>query len=753
MQRWHLTLLGVVQGIGLRPLIFNLSKKYALTGWVQNTDSNVSLAWEGNISALEAAKKELENKLSLCASNLSKQVISCKHDAEFTILDSKNYQETSDLAQGLISPDIKTCEDCLNELHNPQDRRFQYPFITCAQCGPRFTICTQLPFDRKHTAMADFSLCDNCSDEYHSPDNRRFHAQTISCWHCGPTLSLVDSQGIQMATQFYAIKEAALALVNGKILAVKGIGGFHLMTLASHTFAIEKLRAKKQRPDKPFALMVKDLAQAQAMCELSPLEQEILCSSAAPIVLLKKRESATISVSDLVSPKQTHHGLMMAYSPLHTLLLSLLPGPLVATSANRHHEPLCYDNDEAMSCLQDIADLFLFHNRAIIRPLEDSVMREIDTKARFIRRARGHIPFSIPAPFSDENTLGLGGHLKSTIALYSQDKIYVSGFIGDLNTTKSLQKFNQEILQFNNIAPITGFCRDLHPEYGSSIEAAYTKSLCYAVQHHQAHVFAVMAEHALQPPLLGFAWDGLGLGEDNAFWGGEAFLVEDSSIKHVATLLPFTLPGKERAIRDPYRIVLSLLNIRYGKDLKVKEEDKLLYSIINNPDFSPNCTSMGRLFDAIGVLLGFTDRVTFEGQAAIYVEQLASQVQRVENGYPVKFINKENKWFIDWRVMLSALLFDIDNQVSKPILAFKFHAWCANVVLNVAKKFNTQQIILSGGVFQNKCLTELCILCLRSAGYQVYCAEQLPCNDSALAVGQVYLKNYVSRNTRSDTVS
>ncbi|MFI4937663.1 MAG: carbamoyltransferase HypF [Candidatus Berkiellales bacterium] len=743
-ERWCLLLSGVVQGIGLRPLLFRLSQTYHLTGWVQNTQKNVTLLWQGKKSDLQLAVDELQSQLSIYgAIKFIKQQRKLKKEATFKIQKSRGTSS----CHSLISPDIALCHHCLTELTDPNNRRYHYPLMSCAHCGPRYTITQALPYDRHHTSMRSFKLCLDCHEEYCNPLDRRFHAQTISCWQCGPELWLSNHDSTVIAKQKEAIVTTAQALLSGKIVAVKGIGGFHLMALASHRQALEKLRLRKHRPHKPFALMVKNSVQALALCEISALEMDALTSFSAPIVLLKKKRIPETIISDQVAPSQSHLGIMLAYAPLHHLLLDATNTPLVATSANRHGEPLCYDNYEALNDLKEIADLWLCHNRDIVRPLEDSIVQSNHGKMQFIRRARGFIPFTLPAPFTQQSTLGLGGHLKNTLACYHQDKIYLSPFIGDLTSKKSMLRFQQELNHWLKLEPTT-VIGDLHPHYGSNTYHPH-----HLVQHHQAHLFAVMAEHQISPPALGFAWDGIGLGSDDKLWGGETFLMLNKKVEHIATLFAFALPGGEMAIKEPRRMAASLLYELYGDKIwemapflcqhfSLAEQRIILQLFMQKQNMI--CTSMGRLFDGIACLLGAMPKMSFEAQAAMYLEQLATQSVTQECPYPIKLFSDHNKLIIDWRPMLISLVEELTQGQDKSNIAKQFHLWCAKVMVQIADQFNYRQIILSGGVFQNKLLNEIALNCLLQQEYQVYCSEQIPPNDAGLSVGQVYATRYLN---------
>ncbi|MBS0287848.1 MAG: carbamoyltransferase HypF [Proteobacteria bacterium] len=747
VERYRLTLSGVVQGIGLRPFLHNIAKQQQLTGWVQNKECEVLLEWQGKTADLHEAIGKLNRFLLPYGQQLiTKKQLAVFPESDFAIIQS----EGQTFLQGGISPDIALCQTCVEELYDNSNRRFHYPFITCAQCGPRFTITSKLPYDRKNTSMAKYPLCKACDEEYTSSYDRRFHAQTISCHDCGPQLWLTDKTKKPIAVHQAAIIACCDALRRGRIVAVKGMGGFHLMCLATNDVAVQTLRTRKQRPHKPFAVMVRDLEQALALCSLNEIEKAALRSPQAPIVLAHKNPQ--YSLSSWVAPDSSFCGMMLAYTPLHHLLLSSLNEPLVATSGNLSDDPIEFINEQALESLQDVADLWLLNDRDIIHPLEDSVMHVVNTEIQFIRRARGFVPFSFSLPSGNHSTISLGGHLKNTVALHVNNQMHISAYIGDLSSQKSIDRFQKTVENYLNIAPKSKFIGDKHHEYASTVLAHTYQEPPYLVAHHIAHVFAVMAEHGLRKPVLGFAWDGIGLGLDQKLWGGETFYI-DKTCDHVATLATFYLPGGEMAIREPRRVALSLLYTIFNEDCWQmfpahllhcfpSSEKKVFLALLKGCFQNPACTSMGRLFDAIAFLLGGMAKMTYEGQAASYVEQLATTQSQALKSYPVVFIEGENKLVIDWRPMLLALLEDISQQIAFPSIAWQFHRWCADVICKIASKFDCQQIILSGGVFQNKLLTELTFESLRQSGYHVYCAKLLPPNDGALSVGQALAYQY-----------
>lgn len=736
--RCFFSLEGIAQGVGLRPLLYTLSEQYQLGGWVQNTDKNVRLVWQGESKQIEMALSTLTNRLPNVLVTFKKNY-KLKNKKHFKIYKSHGNTESSDI----ISPDLGTCVACLKELYDKNDRRYLYPFINCTHCGPRYTISYALPYDRQTTSMRSFELCSHCKNEYQDPHNRRFHAQTISCWECGPTLWLEDNQG-----GFYVhsvIQKAVVALLSGKIIAVKGIGGFHLMTLAQNTDSIQKLRKFKKREDKPFALMLENILDAQTFCEINERQAKTLTSPCAPIVILRKKKYSAQPISKWVAPDQSYFGIMLAYTPLHHLLLSHVKVPLVATSANLNQEPICFENAEALETLKSIADCFLLHNRNIIHPLEDSVIQHLKTNEQFIRRGRGALPFALPVSKTQQSAIGVGGHLKNMLAIYLKNKIYLSSYIGSLNSQNALKRFEKNFLRFRALSPDAYIIGDLHPGYASSQILAERKISFHKVLHHHAHLFAVMAEHQLSPPLIAFAWDGLGLGINKNLWGGEGFLVEKKEITHFASLYPILLPGGEKAIEEPRRIAFSICFTLWGENLWAQapacvkaafnETERNLIMCLMSA--SPPCSSMGRLFDAVAFLLGGPSKITFEGQSALFLEQLALEVPFENSTYAVCTYRENNQILVDWRPLFAQIVKEL-ALIEKSIIAQRFHNWCVAVIMKLVSTFEYKKVLLSGGVFQNRILVNTTVSTLREAGYNVYYASKIPANDSALSVGQVY---------------
>ncbi len=608
---------------------------------------------------------------------------------------------------------------------------------------------TRQPYDRKQTSMAEFSICHACRQDYQAIDNRRFHAQTIACPNCGPQLFLLDASG-----NFIAEKHSALMLANqylraGKIIAIKGIGGYQVLVDAGNQQAIELLRQRKHRPQKPFALMVADLASAHKLCVINALEQAALKSPAAPIVLLKRRKTGQIA--DAVAPDNNLLGIMLAYSPLHHLLLNSFGSPVVATSGNRQNEPICIDDQQALTRLTGIADYLLTHNRSILRPLDDSIVRLINGNITVLRRARGYTPLPITLTAAMPDTLALGGQLKNTLAISHGQHIILSQHLGDLDSEASQQLAQAtltDLQQFYQTTP-TKIMHDLHKGYTSSHNADQLGIEKHPVQHHYAHTLSCMAEHSLEPPALGIAWDGSGLGTDNTLWGGEFLLINQQGFQRYAHFRPFSLPGGAKAIQEPRRAALGLLYEIFAdkafdrEDLPfTAQELLLLQSALTKQINCPRTTSVGRLFDAVASLLGLCQINQYEGQAAMTLENSAA-VKTSNQRYEFQIIDN-TPIVIDWQITVEQLLSEIGHCLPEHI-AVKFHNTLAEIMLVIAMRAGQKTIVLSGGCFQNAILVEKAVRTLKSAGFNVYCHEKIPPNDGGLALGQLVAAKYIGK--------
>jgi hydrogenase maturation protein HypF len=742
MQRKRLFVRGIVQGVGFRPFVFGLANRHALSGFVANHSDGVALELQGDFSAIEAFMHTLRHEPPPLAviDNITENEIPLLAESSFRILESAAQADRSTP----ISPDIATCDDCLRELLDPADRRFRYPFINCTNCGPRFTIIRDVPYDRANTTMAGFTMCPACDAEYHAPENRRFHAQPNACPVCGPRVWF--EQNGQQDWDEAAIQAAKETLRRGEILALKGIGGFHLAADATNEDAVMRLRERKGRRDKPFALMARDLEIVARYAALEQEQQALLLSRQRPIVLLTQRTASNLAAS--VAPANPLVGFMLPYTPLHYLLLE--DHPLVMTSGNLSEEPIAWRNEDAAVRLANLADAFLFHNRDIHVPCDDSVVAVWDKRELPIRRSRGYSPMPVKLPVDRPVTLGVGADLKSCFCLTRGRYAYLSQHIGDMENLETLEAFERALEHFQALyraTPERVVC-DAHPGYLSSRWAhtyAQLKNLpLLKVQHHHAHAAAVMAEHGLpeDSALLAFTFDGTGYGTDGAIWGGEALLARYHGFERFAHLTYTPLPGGDSAIKHPARVALAQLwaaRVEWSGDLpcvqasSAVEQRVLLRQLETNSHVVPS-SSMGRLFDAVAALLGLRQTVTYEGQAAIELEALASQ-STGDSVYDVSFGAAEFDVAPMWPAMIAALR----RGVGRDEIAAKFHRTVAKVILHYSIRSGSERIALTGGVFQNVYLLRLAVDLLVKNGFTVLTSRLLPPNDGGIALGQAVI--------------
>ena len=720
-QRLRITLRGAVQGVGFRPFVYRLATEMALTGWVLNSSSGLVVEVEGLPDQLTLFERRLEGERPKAS------VVTIRESAWIPVEGSTCFEiHASHADQGKsvnVLPDLATCEDCRNELLDPANRRFQYPFTNCTNCGPRYTIVVDIPYDRPNTTMKDFVLCPQCREEYENPANRRFHAQPNACPICGPQL-----EG--------TISETAQALLRGEIVGLKGIGGFQLLVDARQPAAVARLRQRKRREEKPFALMMPSLAIAREYCEISPAEQQLLESLAAPIVLLRPKARTDIAAN--VAHCSPNLGVMLPYSPLHHLLMKECPFPLIATSGNLSDEPIAISNEEAASRLKNIADHFLMHNRPIVRACDDSVVRLTRGRAGILRRARGYAPLGILVGRDLPPVLAVGGHLKNTVAIAVGRDVFLSQHIGDLETFEARQAFERaiaDLCRLYSFKPEAVVC-DLHPDYASTHWAESSGLPVIRVQHHQAHVAACAAENHVEGPYLGISWDGTGYGLDGAIWGGEFFRVQGKRYERVAHLRPFGLPGGDAAVRQGWRSAASLMYEVLGKEQVFLEskgtavsEARIVYMLDRGVNVVPT-TSVGRLFDAVASIVGVARENRFEGHAAMLLENEIGTL-RTEEAYPLSSG--------DWAPLVSGVTQDSRAGVPVSRIAARFHNALVNWIVEVAEQVKEKQIVLSGGVFQNRYLTERAAAVLESRGFVVYTHRQVPPNDGGIALGQAVM--------------
>jgi hydrogenase maturation protein HypF len=771
--RINLSLQGVLQGIGFRPFVYKLAHEIGLKGWVQNSPQGVSIDVEGSSKALEEFLQRLQND-NPPNSNLYKLKSTYLEPSgykEFCIRESK----TSGDPSALILPDISTCSECLKELFDPSNRRYLYPFVNCIHCGPRFSIIESLPYDRQNTSMRQFQMCSACQYEYEDAGDRRFHAQPNACPDCGPRLEFWDTTGLKHMEG--VLDKAVDALKSGAVIAVKGLGGFHLMVNACDDNAVRRLRERKHREEKPFALMFSNIESVNNSCELSSLEKNILLSPQAPIVLLRrKKESGKFyaEIAQQVAPSNPYLGVMLPSNPLHHILMSRFEFPIVATSGNVSDEIICKEEEDVLSRLGGIADCFIVHNRAISSHVDDSIVRVVSGVGQVLRRARGYAPLPITLKEKLPSLKGVGGYLKNTISITKENNIFISQHIGNLNTPQALGAFGDTVESMRKLydslsGPVV--C-DFHPDYPSTQWAQKNNESNIPVQHHVAHVFSCMAEHDLDGPLLGVSWDGSGYGLDGTIWGGEFFHIQPESIQRIACWKPFPLPGGDSAQNEPRRSALGLMYNIIGE--AVFDQPRLLQSfssdeivilktMLKNKINCPMTSSCGRLFDAVASLIGIRQINSFEGQAAMELEFLTQNFVS-ESFYDVDLIEcqpeKLNpakniilpecydlnlRYKLDGTSMIRQLMADFFNTTEHPLIATRFHNSLVESIVAIAKNIGEERVVLSGGCFQNKYLSEHTISRLRREGFRPYWHQRIPPNDGGLSLGQVFAASWIAK--------
>jgi hydrogenase maturation protein HypF len=741
-RRLRVVVHGAVQGVGFRPFVYRLATELRLPGWVINSAQGVFIEVEGEDRVLREFLLRLEGEKPAISfiQSLESWFLDPAGFERFEIRESSGGEKTA-----LILPDLATCPDCLREVNDPADRRYRYPFTNCTNCGPRFTIIESLPYDRPRTTMRKFTLCAECEREYHDPADRRFHAQPNACPACGPHLELWDRKGALISSRHEALRDAAEAVREAQIVAVKGLGGFHLICDARDEDAVRELRRRKRREEKPFALMYPSFERVLEDCECTEIERRLLRSPESSIVLLRRRGDAG-RLSGSVAPGNPWIGAMLPYTPLHHLLMQELGFPVIATSGNLSEEPICTDEQEALERLRGIADLFLVHGRPILRHVDDSIVREMAGRELVLRRARGFAP--LPVQIEDEAPaiVAVGPHQKNTIAASVGTQVFISQHIGDLETAESLRAFervNTAFRELYELRPEAVAC-DMHPDYLSTQYAARQPETRVPVQHHYAHALACMAENRIRPPLLAVTWDGSGFGPDGTVWGGEFLRVTGGGYERVAHLRTFPLPGGEKAVKQPRRVALALLHEIFGDEAFALdlppvraftcEELRVLRAMLKQRINSPLTSSAGRLFDAVAALAGLRQICGFEGQAAMELEFAADASRRsVCEPYPFS-LQGENPIVIDWEPMLREIVAAGEDL---GVTALRFHVTLAAMAAAVARRIGEPKIVLSGGCFQNRLLTELVIRHIQEAGLQPYWHQRVPPNDGGIALGQI----------------
>ncbi|WP_304543944.1 carbamoyltransferase HypF [Sulfurimonas microaerophilic] len=728
-KRLRLDIAGVVQGVGFRPFVYQLSLKHSLSGYVLNSGEGVVIEVEGLNSSIESFLEELKEKHPPLAriDRIELQTLELQNTQEFSILRSNNTDVTT-----MLSPDISMCQDCRDEMNDPANRRYKYPFINCTNCGPRYSIVKELPYDRKNTSMQEFEMCEECQKEYSEPTDRRFHAQPSSCFDCGPTLN-------------FSIEEFAGYINDGKILALKGLGGFHIVCDATNDQAVQELRKHKNRPTKPFAVMFKDIEEIKKAAYLSEKDEELILSKERPIVIVRKKENSFLS--SLIAPNIDRVGVFLPYTPLHELILEKLEHPIVATSANLGDEPIITDEEELHKKLPFLEHT-LSHNREIVNACDDSVVCSVAEKQIVLRNARGFTPQSFHQKHtSTKKILALGAHQKSTITLAFENHMILSPHIGDLNSLEAFEYFLRTLDTFKrlyNFEPDIIVC-DKHPHYetskwAKSYIAEHKDAELLEVQHHYAHALACMAEYNLEDEALAFCFDGTGYGDDATLWGGEVLRVSSSEYKRLYHLQQFSLLGGEKAVKEPRRVALSLLFESFTKEEILEMEHELVNSFskeeIDNYHLmytkqlnSPKSSSIGRLFDAVYAFGGNLNNLSYEGESGLIVEKCA-QEHKSDASYPYR-INNE---IIEFKEMIVEIL----NEKEKALIASKFINTLKNIMVELALKHPELPVILSGGVFQNKTLLEKTIAAFEKNGIDYYFQSKTAINDGGISLGQAY---------------
>lgn len=747
VKRYSITIRGIVQGVGFRPFVYRLAAAAGLSGWVRNGADGVTIEIQGGEKELEQFLFSLEHEAPPLA------LIQSLHSATMPLVADNSFRiiaSSSEAGSTPVPPDCDVCPDCIRELFDPTNRRYRYPFINCTNCGPRYSIITATPYDRPNTTMAKFPLCPECEREYRDPLNRRFHAQPVACTACGPALTIHDAAGNELAGDPLGL--AVAGLKDGKIVAIKGVGGYHLAVDPDNSAAVRELRRRKRRDEKPFALLAACLETAMSLAEITPLEARFLASVERPILLLPKRDGQSIAPE--VAPANGYFGIMLPSNPVQQLLMQGNFAALVMTSANVSEEPVIYRDDEVLRQLSGIADLFLSHNRPINEPSDDSVIRVFRTNTLLMRRSRGYVPRAIRIPELGRPVFAAGGELKAAICLASGDQAYPGRHIGDLKNAATLAEYGNSfasLQRLTGIAPEMAAC-DLHPDYYAT---RFTEELSLprvAVQHHHAHLASCMAENLLEGEVIGVIFDGTGLGDDATLWGGEFLLGGYRECRRAGHLRQMLLPGGDAAAAEPWRMAAATLYQLHGKgvfDLPLacfigltEQERQLLLQMLAKAINSPLSSSCGRLFDAVAAILGLRSRVSYEGQAAIELEGLAERGCSARL-YPFAVTYLHGVLQLDWLPLLTALTDDVMAGESSADIAAAFHrslaVATAAVCTEIRQGSGLDRVVLSGGVFQNRLLCEELVTLLEADGFKVFTHRLVPPNDGGLALGQAMI--------------
>ena len=773
---------GIVQGVGFRPFVYKLATQHNLKGWVRNTSEDVKIEIEGKAEAIKQFRLELERGAPPRA-----------HIEDITIshhppVGYKNFEICHSVAKKgkyqLISPDIATCQACLNELLNPSDRRYRYPFTNCTNCGPRFTIIEDMPYDRPKTIMRCFQMCPQCQVEYDNPLDRRFHAQPNACPKCGPQVELVDNRGNPVTARneipvclseqtprapLDPIAIASQLLGEGKIIAIKGLGGFLLACNATNEMAVKTLRERKRRSSKPFAIMATNIDEVKRHCYVSLEEEKLLTSPQSPIVLMKWKKDS--SVSPEVAPNLQYLGVMLPYTPLHHILLRDTGLPLVMTSGNLSEEPIAKDNDEALRRLSGIADYFLIHNRDIYSRYDDSVAVVERGAGQLVRRARSYAPYPIILPFKIKQVLGCGAEMKNTFCLTKDNYAFLSQHVGDMENMETLEHFVDTISLYERLFRIEPeiIAHDFHPDY---LATKYAQELgnsgmkLIPVQHHHAHIVSCMADNRVESPVIGVAFDGTGMGDDGRIWGGEFLVVDYRAFNRMGQLEYLPLPGGDAAIKRPYRIAIGYILTLLGANALNQElafmqqvsevEVEVIKRQIERGINSPLTSSMGRLFDAVSALLGIRAEIDYEGQAAVELEMAAYEGNYTNDGeaYLYQIVEDKGKRIVRLSSLFSAIIGDLKQDIPKGRISVKFHNTIAQMASEmcqlIANETGIKRVALSGGVLQNRLLLRKTVDLLEASNFQVFTHRQVPCNDGGISLGQALIANFASKKEEQD---